>query len=152
RLDDPRAAGYNPRFGPLGEEFAIASILWELHGRLGLFNRLWPILRANTPDLQNWKAVYDALKAFETANPTLFADLDGDRCTFNGNPKGGLDCLFVERGFYHDANGDGLFSPGEEVGVTRWDGDPPRGPTVRRPLPPIIPGSIVRLHVVDDAD
>jgi hypothetical protein len=152
RLDNPRVAGYNTTFGPLGEEFAIASVMWELHGRLGLFNRLWPILRANTPDLQNWKAMYDALKTFETANPRLFADLDGDRCTFNGNVVRGLDCLFVERGFYQDANGDGLYSAGEEVGVTRWDGDPPRGPTVRRPNVPIIPGSILRLHVVDDAD
>jgi hypothetical protein len=152
RLDDPRAAGYNPTFGEVGEEFTIASLMWELHGRLGLFNRLWPILEANTPDLRNWNAVYEAMKDFETANPALFADLSGDRCTFNGDEVPGVDCLFVERGFYHDANGDGLFSAGEDVGVTRWDGNPPRDASVRRPKVPIIPGSILRLHAVDDAD
>ncbi len=149
RLDDPRAAGYNPTFGALGEEWAIASVMWELHRRLGLFNRLWPVLNANTPDLETWKALYDAMKTFETANPTLFADLTGTRCTFNGNAVDGLDCLFVERGFYHDADGDGLYSAGESVGVTRWDGAPARGPAVRREDVPIIPGSTMQLRAVD---
>jgi hypothetical protein len=149
RLDDPRAAGWNMTFGALGEEFAISSLLWDLHRRIGLFNQLWPVLNANVPDLRNFKAFYDAMKAFEMAHPTAFADLTGDRCTFNGNAVPGVDCLFVERGFYQDANGDGLYSAGEEVGVTRWDGNPPRGPTVRRPKVPDIPGGTALLSVVD---
>jgi hypothetical protein len=149
RLDDPRAPGWNMTFGALGEEFAISSVLWDLHRRLGLFNQLWPVLRANMPDLQTWKAFHDATKVFEAANPTAFADLTGDRCTFNGNLVAGVDCLFVERGFYKDANGDGLYSAGEEVGVTRWDGTPPRGPAVRRPKVPDIFGGTTLLSVVD---
>jgi hypothetical protein len=152
-LDDPRSGNPpdkpNAKFGDKAEEFAIATVLWDLHKRLGRMD-LWSLLKNNRPDLLTWKAVYDAVKALEPSKPVL-ARL---RCNFRqGTPQeftvSGVDCLFIERGFYHDADGNGLYDPGEKVGVTRWDGNPPRDATVERPDPPAIFGSTLLLTARD---
>lgn len=142
RLDDPRTAGWNMSNGALGEELAIAGLLWNLDQRIGR-NALWSILHANTPDLETFKAFYDAVKAYETNHPSQFADLS---CNFpTGVTISGADCLFIERGFYHDADGDGLYDSGERVGITRWN----RPAATERGEVPAVEGSTLRLHVVD---
>lgn len=57
-----------------------------------------------------------------------------------------MDCLSVERGFYHDANGNGLYDPGERVGCTRWPALPAEH--CRAETPPVTGGQL-RLHVVE---
>lgn len=143
RVDNPREKGWQQTYGPLSEELAIASLLWELHANWLGRKELWATLRQNTPDLETFKAVYEALKAAHTAPLVCEYPLSGATAS-------GLDCLFIDRGFYHDFDGDGLYDAGDLVGVTRWPPDL-RPSSVFRPAMPVIPGSEMLLTVVDES-
>jgi hypothetical protein len=144
RLDDPNRPDWQPAFGNLGEELAIASLLWEAQTIITR-DELWATLRRNEPNLKTFKAVYDALKA----DPASFAAV---KCAYEatGGTAAGVDCLFIDHGFYHDLDGDGLYDADEAVGVTRW---PPteRPSDFFRPSVPIIQGSEMLLAVMDES-
>ncbi len=141
-LDDPRKVGFNPTYGSLAEELAIASLMWDLDRRIGTA-AVWSVLSANTPNMVTFKAAYDGFKTFETGDAGALAGLS---CSFpTGATKAGLDCLFINRGFYRDANDNGEYDTGEKVGVTRWT----RPAAVERGELPDIPGASAKLNVVD---
>jgi uncharacterized repeat protein (TIGR01451 family) len=144
RVDDPHQAGFNMTFGQLGEEFAIASILWDVHQRAGL-NALWATLRANVPNLETFQDVYIAM----TNAPGIAGPLAGltDVIPQTGATLSGVDVLFVERGFYQDADGDGFYDAGETIGCTRW---PNLALNACRADPPFIPSSELLLRVVEN--
>jgi len=108
---------------PSREEFAVASLLWDLYdpvdqGGIPIVDdyvevprdELWRILGQNPAALNDMKDVYDALKAVQVGN-----GYHGGICGLND-----LDMIFVRHGFYFDANyagsGPHSYDCGEEIG------------------------------------
>ena len=145
-LDDPFTSGEQPTFGKFAEEFGIASLLWDISVVSGS-DALIGTLEMAVVNPTDFNRVYVSLKA-DSATASLFDTLP---CDFldTGITIFGLDCLFIDRGFYHDLSSDGLYGAGEEVGRTRWP-QALREPTVFRPHLPQLEGSILRVSVVDD--
>lgn len=142
--DNPRQAGVQVEHGDLTEEFAIASVLWQVHKEIGGFILL-SILQERGESLDTWKDVYEALRSSEPVQ----REFEGISCHYpTGAFKSGIDCVFIDHGFYHDEDGDGLYDEGEQVGVTRWGGRPA---TVFREDVPDIFGSLIAAEVVDAA-
>lgn len=146
RLDDPATAGQQLTFGWLGEEFAIASLMWQLSVTTGHKALLDSLETPAVSDPVDFHLVYVDLKA-DSNITTMF---NQSSCDFpqTSVPINGIDCLFISEGFYHDLNGDGFYGDGEEVGRTRWWLSV-RGPDVFRPHVPPLEGSLLRLSAVD---
>jgi len=152
QLDDPFTAGEQPTHGALGEEFAIATLLWQITDTTGTVP-IFDSLEGAAVDLDDFNRVYTTLMSdFSISSP-----FDTLPCDFidTGAFLFGIDCLFIDRGFYHDLDGDGRYGPDEEaggneiVGSTRWPLDMLDENTFR-PDTPAIDGSTLLLTVEDD--
>ncbi len=119
---------------PSREEFAVAGLLWDLYDPVeGVptlddyvfvpLPELWNILgqSSDAAPLRDMKDVYDRLKDAEIGAE----DSNLDECNLTD-----LDELFVNHGFYYDANyagyGTHIYDCGEEVGRAADNGRPGR--------------------------
>ena len=126
------------------EEFAVASLLWDLHDGINANDSdwidlgtvdLWNLL--NNASIQNIHDVYLTLKAL---NGPQWSDLTGDA---DNDGIDNLDELFIAHGFFSDADGDHTYDAGEAVG---YAGDKAR--PNRENTPPIL-GSFVKANVIN---
>ncbi|HSH05647.1 MAG TPA: leucine-rich repeat domain-containing protein [Anaerolineae bacterium] len=111
--------GCDQSWCPSREEFAIASLFWDLYDTnqsstpddyLAVpLTELWAVLgTTNYTPMQDMKDVYDALTL---ANIGQSDSNPVDACGLND-----LDELFVAHGIYHDSNGNRQYECTEEIG------------------------------------
>ena len=119
------------------EEFAVASLLWDIidpirPGENDFIelntNEIWGII--GSEHLEHMKAVYDRF----SSEGIGLGDTDGDGIS-------DLDELFIAHGFFADSDRDQRYDPGEDVG---WGGRP------NRPNTPDIPGEYLLIDFVDE--
>ncbi len=146
-LDNPAVAGEQPKFGQHAEEYAIASLMWQLSETTGHDTLLTALENSAVFTPTNFHLVYSKLIA-DPNIPGLFNNMNCDYPQ-TSIPITGIDCMFISMGFYHDFNGDGFYGDGEQVGGTRW-WLTVRGSDVFRPSVPPLAGSLLQLSAVDE--
>jgi hypothetical protein len=123
------------------EEFAVASLLWDLYDprdpidsdNIDLsVDTLWSVISQTTPDndLTDMRDVYNALWQATLTNE-------------DGTPVTGVDIddVFIAHGFYADLNSNHQWDPGEEVG---WGGRGYRRNT------PTVQNAYLKVNVEDE--
>jgi hypothetical protein len=135
------------------EDFAVASLLWDLYddradcGNLTWVMRdiehcdhidlsisqLWAVIGdTSTNNLRDVKDVYDALVAGGIGQ----GDSDGDGLD-------DLDEIFALHGFFADTNDNGIYNDGEEIGRAADGARPSRRGA------PFVPGAYLKVNFVD---
>ncbi|MGA1870342.1 MAG: dockerin type I domain-containing protein [bacterium] len=126
----------------LNEEFAIASILWDLEDPINqadndsidlTMTQLWNILNQNTApgtggNRNTLRDVYEALMTFASGSAVLQANIDR---------------IFIAHGAFDDVNGNSLRDAAEAVGFSGDAGRPGRRNT------PYLENSFIHVTVLD---
>jgi parallel beta-helix repeat protein len=114
---------------PSREEFAVASLLWDLYDdpihddefMTATLDTLWAVLGDTTyNNMRDMKDVYDALVAAGVGQ----TDSVPDNCPTADFTD--LDDVFIQHGFFYDADNDQEYDCGEEIGRAANSGRPGR--------------------------